>query len=144
MQHHLIATTLRFFGELARQRQVRQDGNGERKAKREHRIGSGAVVTEIINDDRESRIAGVGGLPRCRRRGSMRNSTAARGKRRYDVNRVSARAVERAVEADHAAGNGLGDGKIVLARDGVQSLRKCSGLRWIAQRDVDIVSSKSA
>src|SRR5580658_2413823 len=74
----------------------------------------------------------------------MRCSSAARGKRRYDVNRVSARAVERAVEANHAAGSSFGDGEIMLARDGVQRLRERSDLRGIAQRDVDVVSSKSA
>src|ERR1700733_2231337 len=71
-------------------------------------------------------------------------SSAARGERRYDVNCVSARAVKRAIEANHAAGSSFGDGEIVLARDGVQSLRERSSLRWIGQRDVDIVSCESA
>jgi hypothetical protein len=57
---------------------------------------------------------------------------------------VSARAVKRTIEANHAAGSSFGDGEIVLARDGVQSLRERSSLRWIGQRDVDIVSCESA
>src|SRR5271154_5995268 len=57
---------------------------------------------------------------------------------------MRARAVKRVIEADHAAGNSLSDGKVVLARDGIQRLRERSGLRWIAQRDVDIVCGKSA
>src|SRR5271156_3189729 len=72
----------------------------------------------------------------------MRSS--ARGEWRDNVNCVRARAVERAIEADHSAGSSFGDGKIVLARDGVQRLRERRGLRWIAQRDVDVVSGKSA
>src|SRR5271154_5075039 len=72
----------------------------------------------------------------------MRSS--ARGEWRDNVNCVRARAVERAIEADHSAGSSFGDGKIVLARDGVQRLRERSGLRWIAQRDVDVVCGKSA
>ena len=61
------------------------------------------------------------------------------GERRDHVNRVRARAVEGEVEADHAAGIRLGDGEIVVMRDGSESLRERGCLRGIAQRDVDVV-----
>ena len=67
-----------------------------------------------------------------------------RSKRRYDVNGMRARAVERTIEADHATGGGFGNGEIVLARDSVQSLRKRSGLRRVVKRDVNIIRGESA
>src|SRR5271165_6445527 len=71
------------------------------------------------------------------------SSSTASDERRHDVNSMCSRAAERAIETHHAAGSGFGDSEIVLARDGVQSLRERSCLRGIAQRDVDIVSSQS-
>ena len=56
MQQHLVTAALRFFGDFGRERQMRQHGNRQRKTEREHSVGSGAVVAEIVNDDSEARI----------------------------------------------------------------------------------------
>src|SRR5580704_14802096 len=68
----------------------------------------------------------------------------ARCERRYEVNRMRACAPVSAIETDHAARSSLGYGEVVFSRDSIQGLRKRSGLRRIAKRDVDIVGSKRA
>src|SRR5580693_3574756 len=56
-----------------------------------------------------------------------------------DVNCVRADAVEGKAETDDATGSCLGDGEIVVMSDVSESLRECSSLRGIRERDVDVI-----
>ena len=94
MQEDLIAAAIRLLRNLSGERQVRQNGNRERKWQREQRIRGGAVVAHVVEDDGKLRISVQ---PRSGR-------TRAGGQRRDYVNRVGAVSIARKVVANHAAG----------------------------------------
>ena len=129
VQQHLIAAAESFFRHFRGERQMRQHGNGEREGKREQRVGGGAVVSEIVDDDGEPRSAAA--LQRNRRRAS--------GERSDHVDRVRAHTVEREVEAHDSGGSCLGQGKFVAARDRAERLRQSARFRSVRQRNVDVV-----
>ena len=53
MQQDLVAAAMRFFGDVGGKRQMRQHRNRQRKRQRQQRIGRGAVVAQVVDDDRE-------------------------------------------------------------------------------------------
>ncbi len=112
MQHDLIAAAIRFFGDVGGKRQVRQDGNRQWKRQREQRIGGGAVVTQIIENDRKL----------C---GSLRvlgRKARTHGQRHYNVNRVRASSMGGEIETNDAALGSLRHGEPVALRNFGQCL----------------------
>ena len=54
MEHHFVAAAVRFFGDLDGVRIVGENGNRQRIRQREDRFGSGVVLAEVIEDNREA------------------------------------------------------------------------------------------
>src|SRR5580700_6507289 len=132
MEQHLITAAESLFRNFRRERQMRNHGNRERERKREQTVGSGAVVSKIIKNDREPRLRAA---LCCGRAG---------GQCRDHMNCVRARSMERIVEAEHAAGRSLNDIEFVAASDLIERARESAGLRWISKADVNIVARRLA
>ena len=108
---------------------MREDGNGEWKTEREQRIGGRAVVTEIINNNREPRISVA----------TLHCNMGASRKRCDDVNRMRANTVGGVVKPHDAVRTAFSDRQFVAACDFVQSLRDRSDLRGIGKRNVNAI-----
>ncbi len=67
MQHDFVAAAMRFFGDLDGMRMIRQDGDGQRIRQSEDRVGSSAIVAEIVKNDGQPRGAVLLALPRTSR-----------------------------------------------------------------------------
>lgn len=58
VEHDFVAATVRFFGDVNGVRIVGEDGDGERVGKSEDGFGSGIILAEVVENDREARSGG--------------------------------------------------------------------------------------
>ena len=134
MQQDLIAAAISLLGDLGGERQVRQNGNRERKWQREQRIGGGAVVAHVVENDGEPRVSVQ---PRS-------GGARADGERRDHVDRVRAISIAREIVANHAAGGGFSNRQLVAPRDFGERLPQRAGLRGVGERYIDVVCRQMA
>jgi hypothetical protein len=143
MKHDFVAATVRFFRDIDGMRVMGQYGDGQRIGQSEDRIGGGAIVAEIVEDDCETRTAVLFALL------SGSRQSGACCDRSNDMHGSRDHAPAAVIQAQKRSGAGLRISREVMrSGDAVQGLnetrdRRSPGLFGAAgrQRDKEAVCS---
>src|SRR5580658_4387228 len=109
-----------------------KNGNGEWETECEQGIRRGPIVAEVINNNRQPRIAAAFDNWRAR---------STRQRSNY-VNCMRANAADRVIETQHTRGSGFHHGELVAICDFLQSFSDRICLRAIGKRNVDVVRNR--